>query len=397
MASPERSPPLRILHCPLNVVGQSAAIAAAQRELGADSRCIVIEESGHGVPADACLTRSGDGLLAREIARYRILWQAMRWADVVHFGFGQSTLVPNAFPGFDDLTWRQPWRWPARLYSRLIWLKDLPLLRAMGKTLAVSWQGDDARQHDRSLELFEISIARELGNSYYVPGSDEWKRRSIAAFTRSGAKHYAFNPDLLHVLPETASFLAYSNIDPRSLVPRPPAADSSEPLIFAHAPSHRGAKGTAHVLAAVEQLRAEGLDFRFTLIEKLPHREAMARYAECDVVVDQLLAGWYGGIAVEVMALGKPVIVYLREDDLDFLDPEMRAELPFLRAEPTSIAAAMRQVIAMPRPALHEIGLRSRAFVERWHDPLRLAAKTLADYEKARLGRNGRTASGASR
>lgn len=396
MASPERSSPLRILHCPLNVVGQSAAIAAAQRELGADARCIVIEESGHGRPADACLTHPGDGLLAREMARYRILWQAMRWADVVHFGFGQSTLVPNAFPGFEDLSWRQPWRWPARLYSRLIWLKDLPLLRAMGKTLAVSWQGDDARQHDRSLELFEISIARELGDGYYVPGSDDWKRRGIAAFTRSGAKHYAFNPDLLHVLPESASFLAYSHIDPRALVPRPPVADSAEPLVFAHAPSHRGAKGTAHVLAAVEQLRAEGLDFRFTLIEGMPHREAMARYAECDVVVDQLLAGWYGGLAVEVMALGKPVIVYLREGDLGFLDPAMRAQLPFVRAEPATIAAAMRQVIAMPRPTLHALGLRSRAYVERWHDPLRLAAQTLADYEKVRLGRARRAASGAS-
>lgn len=397
MALPERGSPLRILHCPLNVVGQSAALAAAQRELGADARCIVIEESGHGMRADACLTQPGDGLVAREIARYRILWQAMRWADVVHFGFGQSCLVPNAFPGFGDLTWRQPWRWPVRLYSRLIWLRDLPLLSAMGKTLAVSWQGDDARQYDRSLELFDISIARELGDTYYVPGSDEWKRRGIEAFTRSGAKHYAFNPDLLHVLPESASFLAYSNVDLRPLVPRPPAVESTAPLTFAHAPSHRGAKGTAHVVAAVEQLRAEGLDFRFTLIEGLPHREAMARYAECDVLIDQLLAGWYGGLAVEVMALGKPVIVYLREGDLGFLDPAMRADLPHIPAEPASIARAMRQVIAMPRSALHALGLRSRAFVERWHDPLALAAQVLGDYEEARrCGANDKS-SGASR
>lgn len=385
MASPEGGRPLRVLHCPLNVVGQSAALAAAQRELGAEARCIVIEESGHGVRADACLTRPGDGLVAREIARYRILWQAMRWADVVHFGFGQSCLVPNAFPGFSDLSWRQPWRWPMRVYSRLIWLKDLPLLRAMGKTLAVSWQGDDARQHDRSLELFEISIARELGDGYYVPGSDAWKRRGIAAFTRNGAHHYAFNPDLMHVLPPEASFLPYTSVDPKAFASSPPDPDSSAPLVFAHAPSHRGAKGTAYVMAAVAQLRAEGHEFRFELVEGLPHAQAMARYAVCDVVIDQLLAGWYGALAVEVMALGKPVIVYLREGDLGFLDPAMKAALPHIEATPATVAAAMRSVLAMPRPALHALGQRGRAFVEYWHDPRRLAAQTLADYQSARV------------
>ena len=94
-------------------------------------------------------------------------------------------------------------------------------------------------------------------------------------------------------------------------------------LIFAHAPSHRGAKGTAFVLAAAEQLRTEGYRFELELIEGLARDKAIERYAACDVVIDQLLAGWYGGLGVEAMALGKPVVAYIREGDLDYLDPAL--------------------------------------------------------------------------
>src|SRR6058998_2007963 len=45
-----------------------------------------------------------------------------------------------------------------------------------------------------------------------------------------------------------------------------------------------------------------------------------------DLLVDQLLTGWYGAVAVEMMALGKPVVCYLREDDLKFIDSRMRAD-----------------------------------------------------------------------
>jgi hypothetical protein len=56
-------------------------------------------------------------------------------------------------------------------------------------------------------------------------------------------------------------------------------------------------------------------------------------YEKADLLVDQLLAGWYGGVAVEFMALGKPVVCYLRESDLRFLPEAMRRQIPIIRAE----------------------------------------------------------------
>jgi glycosyltransferase involved in cell wall biosynthesis len=375
--------PLRVLHCPWNAAGQSAQLAAAERALGADSRCVVIEETARGFPADEALTPHNPSILAREGARWRLLWRAIHWADVVHFSFGQSCLVPHAFPGLHDVNWVNPLAVIWRLYCRAVWLKDLPFLSRIGKTLAVTWQGDDARQCDRSLELFDISIAKALGEDYYVAGSDEWKRRTIRSFARHAPIHYALNPDLLHVLPAQARFLPYASLDPAPVTPAPPAADAARSLVFAHAPSHRGAKGTKHVLAAAEALKAEGLSFELCLTEGLPRSEAMARYAKADVVIDQLLAGWYGGLGVEAMALGKPAIAYLRESDLAFIDPAMRADLPITSATPATIGEVMRRFVTMPRRELYARGLAARAFAERWHDPRAIAARTLSDYQKA--------------
>jgi hypothetical protein len=379
--------PVRVLHCPWNIAGQSAALSAAERELGADSRCIVLHETGIGFKADEHLTKSANGLIANELARYRLLWRAMVWADVVHFSFGQSCLVPNAYPGFGDVDWKNPFAVLRRAYARAIWLKDLPLLAAMGKTLVVTWQGDDARQHDRSLELFDVSIARELGDAYYPSGSDTWKRRSIRVFDRHVKLHYALNPDLMHVLPPHAQHLPYASFDPLSVVSCPPDSSRLGPVRLVHAPSHRGAKGTHYILAAVERLKTEGLEFDFELIEGLSRDDAIQRYAACDVVVDQLLVGWYGGLGVEAMALGKPVIAFIREKDLVYVAPQLKLALPVISAAPDSIEAVLRQVIAMPRAELQARGEASRAFAVRFDNPNEVAKRTLADYQMARTSR----------
>lgn len=371
---------LRVLHCPWNVAGHSAGLAAAERALGADSRCVVLDETAKGFPADERLCAPGASLAAREAARWRLVARAARWADVVHFSFGQSCLTPNAFPSLSGLSWRDPVAVARRLYARAVWMKDLPALSALGKGLAVSWQGDDARQRDRSLELFDVSIAQHVDAGYYPPGSDDWKRRTIAVFDRRAPLHYALNPDLLHVLPKRARHLPYATVDVAALASRPPEADGVRPLVLAHAPSHRNAKGTGALLAALDQLRGEGLRFELDLVEGLPRDEAMARYARCDVMIDQLYAGWYGGLAVEAMALGKPVCAFIREADLALVDPALARELPLVRLDPADPAAALRALLRLPRGEIAALGARSRAFVERFHDPRAVAARTLADY-----------------
>jgi hypothetical protein len=59
----------------------------------------------------------------------------------------------------------------------------------------------------------------------------------------------------------------------------------------------------------------------------------------------------------------------------------MRAELPIVRADPRSLHDVLKEWLTAGPARLREAGERSRAYVERWHDPLRIAARLKADYE----------------
>ena len=44
-------------------------------------------------------------------------------------------------------------------------------------------------------------------------------------------------------------------------------------------------------------------------------------------MIDQILAGWYGAFGVEVMKMGKPLGVFIRDEDLKFVPKDMAKDL----------------------------------------------------------------------
>jgi hypothetical protein len=371
--------PLRVVHLPAAVGGNAPSLARAERELGLESRSIVLEPTSYGYAADETLYEGNPTRLRRELRRWQLLARLLREADVVHFNFG-SSLMPLAYP--PSVTQGGLGPALARAYARLVQLRDLPLLRRAGKVIFVTYQGDDARQGDACIDQLEISPAHELGAAYSTTELDRLRRRAIAAFERWADGIFALNPDLLRVLPPTARFLPYANVDLHDWTPSSTRATSECPVVV-HAPTDRATKGTRYVLAAFEQLRADGIEFEPLLIEGRTHTEARAAFERADLLVDQLLYGWYGGVAVELMALARPVVAYIRESDLQFVPPALRADLPVVGANPDTVYAVLRELLTIRRHELPELGLKSRAYVERWHDTRRIAADLKAAYERA--------------
>jgi glycosyltransferase involved in cell wall biosynthesis len=366
--------PIRVLHCPELVGGNAQQLARAERALGLESVAVAFDQTVFAYDTDEVLFAPSDRLLRRELERVRLLRRALRDFDVVHFNFGRTmTPVP---PDERPPTWRGR---AFAAYARLVELRDLPLLKRAGKAVVVTYQGDDARQGDVSRTTFDVSIASHAEAGYYTASGDEHRRRRIRSVDRYADAIFALNPDLLRVLPSRAEFLPYASVDPSEWQPVPNAAG---PPVVLHAPTHRGGKGTRFVLEAVELLRAEGVEFGFELVEGLPRAEARRTYERAHLLVDQVLAGWYGGVAVELMALGKPVVAYLRPDDLDRVPEEMRDELPIVDARPETLTDTLRRLLTVDRDSLPELGARSRSFVERWHDPRMLAARTKQTYER---------------
>ena len=335
-------------------------LANVERSLGLQSWSVVWEANQFQYPCDEVLCPPGSGRLLKESRRLQLLMRALTRYDVIHFNFGR-TLMPD---GFAAAGWAE--------------MVDLPLLKWAGKTIVVTFQGDDARQGDRLQEYGEVDLEKELNPGYYTTASDAHKRWRISKFARYADRIYAMNPDLFHVLPKNSRFLPYCHVDLKKWQPRPPPR-REKPLVL-HAPTHRGIKGTRHVLAAVEQLRAEGLPFDFRLVEGVTHAEAMQQFREADLMVDQLILGWYGGLAVECMALGVPVIAHIRNEDLRFLPPSMASDIPILRGDTRTITNVLRDWLTVRRAELPGVGEQSRRFVENWHDPQQIARAMATDY-----------------
>jgi glycosyltransferase involved in cell wall biosynthesis len=256
------------------------------------------------------------GGLARRLATQTAAFARLApETDVFHFYFG-LTLLPKAV--------------------------QFPLLRALRKKSVFHYLGSDIRGKTPAELAYGKRADAEIVGSY---DAIRWVPEA-------------------HVIPP--------GLDLRPFTPVPPS-DGPRPLVV-HAPSNRERKGTAHVIAACAALGVE-LD----VVEGLPHDAARERYARADIVVDQLRAGWHGVFALEAMALGKPVVTYLKPDVVERSAEGYGVRLPIVPATPETLVEALRPLVE--QPALRrEIGAASRAYVERVHDVDRIADRLLDLY-----------------
>jgi glycosyltransferase involved in cell wall biosynthesis len=274
--------------------------------------------------------------------RLRYLAHAARTYDVFHFNFG-STILPV-------------WRFAVAV-------DELPLLKRMGKVILATFQGSDARPPARWPAPPEDRVFRRT--------LERRQERARSRLLRYADRVFYLNPDLSEWLPG-ARFCPYASVDPRELEPVPQRGSGEQTVV--HAPSRRGPKGTAEVIAAVGALRSRGLPVRLDLVEGVRREEALARCARADIAVDQLHLGWYGGFAVEAMALGKPVLCHISEERP--AESPFHVELPIAR---TTAATLERDLLALLEdPARRSrLGAEGRRFVERHHDPRRIARTAL--------------------
>ncbi len=218
---------------------------------------------------------------------------------------------------------------------------DLPLWKRLGKRIIMHHHGDDIRRK-----------------------GEGW------LYARFADAILVSTPDLLRWSPQ-AQWMP-NPIDLRRY--QYVGAESHEGRIrILHAPSDRKVKGTDHVIRAVKSLQDEGYDIELDLIENMNHQEAVEHYRQADIVVDQLLVGWYGMLAIECMALGKPVCVHIKDE----LKPYLPG-LPLIDTSPESLIKDIRALIedASMRKI---VGAEARNFVERVHDADKIAS-SLAEY-----------------
>jgi len=256
------------------------------------------------------------GLVRRQLAQWKVLAELLPRTDLFHFTFG-LTLVPQSL--------------------------QFPILRALRKRSVMHYLGSDIRGKTPEELAYGKKAGAEIVGSYdairWVPG---------ATVIPPGI-------DLTRV--------------------RPAAPSGRRRPVVVHAPSSRRRKGTDHVVRACAEL-----DVELRIVEGLHHDEALERYRDADIVVDQLNAGWYGLFAIECLALGKPVVTFLHEEAKRRTEEAFGLPVPIVDATAETLPERLAELVALGPSGREEIGRDSRAYTERVHDLDRVTDRLLEVY-----------------
>lgn len=347
---------MRVLHLPANTATQASVAVRALRGVGVEARGIVL--SNHQYCSSAGLLN----YIRRGIRRHPIsgvahtlrYWSAVLrhilWADVVHW-YGPSSTV------YRDI--------------------DLKLLAFLGKPRIVEFWGSDIR-------IPEIAsrdnpyIARMYGER---PELAEGRRAASLRFQEKFHRYgfgcaVAYHELLPYVHQEyfPSPYVTRQRVMLSEYSVRLPDPGTTRPLVV-HCPSNSAIKGTDAVLRTVEKLRSR-YQFDFRMIHGMPRQDALDMMASCDVYLDQFTIGAYGLAALEAMAFGKPTLCYIKPS----LIGAYPSDMPIVNASQDNLAGVLESLL---RDGLfrQNIGRRSRAYVEEYHDAYKIARQVLGIYK----------------
>ncbi|MBZ0202761.1 MAG: glycosyltransferase [Ignavibacteria bacterium] len=139
--------------------------------------------------------------------------------------------------------------------------------------------------------------------------------------------------------------------------------------VILHAPSNYGYKGTKFLIEAIKKLKKE-FDFEFRLVNNVKLKDLYIEINKADLVVDQLIQGWFGMLPLEAMMYEKPVICYMRED----VAKAQPADNPMINANPATIFEVLKDQLRNPL-LWRETGIAGRKYVIKYHNASLIAGQ----------------------
>ncbi|OKO82808.1 hypothetical protein AC628_04075 [Bradyrhizobium sp. NAS96.2] len=246
--------------------------------------------------------------------------------------------------------------------------EELAALRRARKRVYIYAYGADVRTRQATLALGKWNFCVDCTEApKYCTCHDAEAQRYISEVAKKVTALVSLG-DMLTYMP-TAKHINYWPLDLDRLSAVLPNAPSG-PLRIAHAPNHTHFKGSKYLERTIERLKQQGYDIEYCKIQGVPNSQVVELFAQSDIVADQFIGGAYGYTALEAMALGKPVLSFVRSPDL----VEAPEECPIINATPDELEQALLWVIRN-RDSLRKIGEQGRRYVERWHGVSAIAAR----------------------
>lgn len=336
---------MRILHAPLNLANDPSSLVAGLNALSHEAHLATIASSPYTDVGDIDLSFPANSSLTRQIAKWSFCQKELPGYDILHYHFGRSILDYG---------------------NGSFMLMDMKAAHRRGQKIALSFHGCEVR------DLQAGGCPHPCSDQVCKQGN---QRARIETCLALADLVYVSTPDLLPAVPG-AKLLPQSVAGIADAGLYLPNTEGS--LHIAHLPSMRSKKGSEQIITAVTELQEEGLDIEFTLIENQSHEQALEAMQAADLIIDQILIGWYGVVSIEAAAYGKPVLVYIDERAVALSGLEAP---PFTNVSAESLKDAIRKFYEN-RAELVSAGLKNRDFVLTRHSAIANAERLLEDYQR---------------
>ncbi|MCH1626280.1 glycosyltransferase [Ferdinandcohnia quinoae] len=326
---------MKIVHAPTEIAGQMGII------------CKELRSRGHHAAGFNCfhtyLNYKGDIINTDAFEVMKELDFLVENTDIFHFH--------NANTFFQDFA-------------------DLPLLKEFGKKMVMHHWGSDVRTEEAVNRLNPYP----LPPTYYTDEEIHEQLTKLSQYIDTAiVQDYEAYPYVKDYYKNVYVLPLACNVEDFQV--SYPSINNHNPLII-HAPTNREFKGSDHVESAINQLMGKA-NFKYQILEKMSHEKALATYMNADIIIDQLLCGTYGMFSVEAMAMGKPVVAFIRDD----VRSEFPEDLPIVQATPGTIANVLHELVQNPK-LRHDLGRAGRQYVENYHSAERVTNDLLQIYKE---------------
>lgn len=359
---------LRVLHAPVIALYQPYLLNKGLQELD----CIADYMVHYFQDSDKWLARGVDynlklnmkeGLQIEKSRELDFFNYAVENYDVFHFHSGRGLLSQN--------------------YSLWDRLSELEFLKNKGKRIVMHWWGCDLRTEE--IDIMNTWSACNICEDSIRQGCKNEEKKEMIRKAFSYVDLHLSNGDLAASYEEIQwldNAIDCDEFKPIGIseIPKQYHLKQNNKLKIFHSFGNsvrRGdVKGSFEIKEAVEKLQNEGYEIEFLFFDNVPNTEVKYYQAQADIVIDQLKAGWHGSAGMECLAMGKPVITYIRPEVENIIPHEH----PLINANIDTIYVVLKDLLDN-MDKTRQIGKNSRDYALKYHDYKIVSKKLLDMYE----------------
>lgn len=200
---------------------------------------------------------------------------------------------------------------------------ELFIYKLLGKRVIMHFVGSDIRSEE-FIYWKEKNIRQFLQSGSSFEKNLPWQKRLIADTEKYADFVLVSTPDLKQFLKHVTYYPVVLDLEKflREAKPVVPRITESDEIVILHSPSNTVLKGTTHIHDILNKL-VKTLPYKIKLVlpgeqligtvkkYSLTRYELFEIYKQADIVIDQVIIGWYGLQSIEALLMGKEVISYI--------------------------------------------------------------------------------------